>query len=535
MKTPSPAFSRAPSPTPDDPAGQGRPVVRSPKRIALLGFHLESNAFAPVSDAAAFHSLCYMSGDEILADVGRANPSLPAEIPAFCAAMDRSGVDWRPVPIVVTAAEPGGPCDHAFFGETLHDMRVRLTDALPVDGVYISNHGAMISTMSHDPDGLLYRMVRDVVGPGVPVIATIDLHANISQLMVVSVDVLISYRTNPHVDQEQRATEAADLMVEMFRGLRPESAFLRLPLTPATVTLLTAEGPYADLVAYGQRAKTPDIVNVSVVGGFVFGDSPKNGLAVIVTARQDLEAARRLAADIATKAWDMRHRFTRTLTSIDEAVAIAVANGKDESRPAVILGDVADNPGGGGGGNTTWLLSALYEAGAAGVFMGNLVDPAVAEAAHSHGEGATFEAVFNSIGETEFARRFAAPAAVEKLSAGACVGRRGIWAGRSISLGPSALLDIGGIKVVVASLRKQCADPVFFEMVGLDIAAARTVVVKSRGHFRAGFDEYFAPEQVYEVDAPGLTSPVLSRFAFKDLPRPVFPLDEDATWAGPPW
>ena len=128
-----------------------------------------------------------------------------------------------------------------------------------------------------------------------------------------------------------------------------------------------------------------------------------------------------------------------------------------------------------------------------------------------------------------------ATAAVEKLSAGACVGRRGIWAGRSISLGPSALLDIGGIKVVVASLRKQCADPVFFEMFGLDIAVARTVVVKSRGHFRAGFDEYFAPEQVYEVDAPGLTSPVLSRFTFKDLPRPVFPLDEDATWAGPPW
>ncbi len=535
MKTSNPASGRSTAPALDDPAGQGRPAVRSPKRIALLGFHLESNGFAPVSDAAAFHSLCYLSGDEILADVRLDNPSLPAEIPAFCAAMDRCGVDWHPVPIVVTGAEPGGPCDHSFFGETLRDMRVRLTDALPVDGVYISNHGGMTSTMSHDPDGLLYRMARDVVGPGVPVIATVDLHANISELMVASVDVLISYRTNPHVDQEQRAAEAAGVMVEMFRGLRPKSAFIRLPLTPASVTLLTAEGPYADLVAYGQRAKTPDIVNVSVVGGFVFSDSPKNGLAVIVTAREDVEVARRLAADIATRAWDMRHRFTRTLTPIDKAVAIAVANGNDETRPAVILGDVGDNPGGGGGGNTTWLLSALYGAGAKGVFIGNVIDPALAEAAHDHGEGETFEAVFNGTGETEFAKRFAAPAAVEKLSAGACVGRRGIWAGRSISLGPSALLAIGGIKVVVASLRKQCADPVFFEMFGLDIAAARTVVVKSRGHFRAGFDEYFAPEQVYEVDAPGLTSPVLSRFAFKNLPRPVFPLDEDAAWAGPRW
>jgi len=89
--------------------------------------------------------------------------------------------------------------------------------------------------------------------------------------------------------------------------------------------------------------------------------------------------------------------------------------------------------------------------------------------------------------------------------------------------------------VVVGSLRKQCADPVFFEMFGLDIARARTVVVKSRGHFRAGFDEYFPLDRVCEVDAPGLTSPVLSRFAFRNLPRPVFPLDADATWAGPPW
>ena len=105
-----------------------------------------------------------------------------------------------------------------------------------------------------------------------------------------------------------------------------------------------------------------------------------------------------------------------------------------------------------------------------------------------------------------------------------------------VNLGPSALLDLGGlIQVVVVSIRKQCADPVFFEMFGLDIARARTVVVKSRGHFRAGFDEFFGPDQVIEVDAPGLTSPVLSRFDFKNLPRPVFPLDQDADWTGPPW
>jgi microcystin degradation protein MlrC len=121
---------------------------------------------------------------------------------------------------------------------------------------------------------------------------------------------------------------------------------------------------------------------------------------------------------------------------------------------------------------------------------------------------------------------------VTALSDGTCVGTRGIWAGRALDVGPSAALDLGGVTVVVTTLRKQCADPVFFTMLGLDPAAARVVVVKSRGHFRAGFAPLFAPERILEVDAPGLTSPVLGRFKFQNLPRPVFPLDPQTTWSG---
>jgi microcystin degradation protein MlrC len=121
------------------------------------------------------------------------------------------------------------------------------------------------------------------------------------------------------------------------------------------------------------------------------------------------------------------------------------------------------------------------------------------------------------------------------LHDGKCIGRRGLWAGQSLDLGPTAALDLGGITVVVGSRRKQCADPVFFEMMGLDIGKAGTVVVKSRGHFRAGFDEFFKPEQVYEVDTGGLTSPNLDRIPFKGLPRPVFPLDPETQWREPDW
>jgi len=131
----------------------------------------------------------------------------------------------------------------------------------------------------------------------------------------------------------------------------------------------------------------------------------------------------------------------------------------------------------------------------------------------------------------KFTEGFSVPAKVLKTTDGKCIGRRGIWAGRALDLGPTAALQIGGVTVVCVSNRKQCADPVFFEMHGIDVAKARTVVVKSRGHFRGGFDQFFAPEQVIEVDTPGLTSPVLERLAFKGLPRPVFPLDAGAKWS----
>lgn len=505
------------------------------KRVALMGFLLESNSFAPVSTEDDFRTLCYLAGNEILDDIALENGCLPAEISAFHASMERSGEDWEPAPIVVAAAEPGGPIDQAFFERTKTEMEQRLRAALPLDGVYIAEHGAMTGTGSYDPDGDLFEMVRTVVGPDVPVLATLDLHANISEKMVDHTDVLISYMTNPHVDQKPRAEEAAALMREMWSGMRPRTAFIRLPLVAPTVTLLTAEGPYADLINYGQKTKSDKIANVSVVAGFVYGDTPMNGIAVLVAARDDLAAAQDLAEDIASRAWDMRARFKKTLTSLDEATRMMVANGKDASRPAQIFADVADNPGGGGRGNTVYVLKSLIEADAQGVVMGVFNDPALAQAAHDAGEGAVFEATFNKGNESQYSQSLQATVSVEKISNGETIGRRGIWAGRAISIGTSALLRIGGVQIVVGTFRKQGADPALFEQFGLNIAHARSVVVKSRGHFRAGFDEFFEPENIFEIDAPGLTSPVLTTFDFKGLPRPVYPLDENAQWEGPDW
>lgn len=501
----------------------------SQPRIALLGLFLEANEFAPVSTEADFRASCYLEGQEILDEAAKPAPAMPAEIPGFMKDMSAAG-EWTPVPILVTGVEPGGPADAAFVAATLAKMRAMLTAALPVDAVYLANHGAMTATDSTDPDGAFYAMAREVVGPGVPVVATVDLHANISGRMVESVDAIISYLTNPHVDQRERAAEAAQLIRRLLAGEKLTKTFIRMPIVAPSVRLLTAAGPYADLIAEGQAQKGAMGVDVvSVVGGFAWGDTPENGLAILTYAKS-ANAGRELANRIAAKAWAERERFKVSLTSLNDAIAAVKAREADASLPALCIADVADNPGGGGRGNTTDVLEALIAADAKGVLLGLFVDPAVAAQCHAAGAGATIDVVFNQANADDHGRAVPARLEVLGLSDGFIVGRRGIAAGRTSKLGPSACVRLGGITMIVASRRIQAADPAYFESFGLDIAAFRTVVLKSRGHFRAGFDEFFTPQQIVEVDALGLTNPMLERFPFKRLPRPVYPLDEETAW-----
>src|SRR4029077_4337994 len=284
------------------------------------------------------------------------------------------------------------------------------------------------------------------------------------------------------------------------------------------------------MIDLGQRRISPEIMNLSAMGGFAFADAPECGLSVVVTARHDKRVAEALAREIAELGWANRARFYPRLTSLDEAVAKALAVGRDPSLPALAFADVADNPGGGGRGNTVFLLRAFYEAGVEGALLGVFYDPDLAAEAHRRGVGARLEAQFNRSETTNFSEPYAAPATVAALTDGVCAGRRGIYSGLRLELGPCAALQVGGITVVVISHRVQCADPSLCEMMGLDIGRARSVVVKSRGHFRGGFDEFFGPEQIVEVDLPGLTSPMLSPCPCVSRPRPVIPLDENVEW-----
>ncbi len=500
-------------------------------RVALLGMILESNRFAKPAGRSDFDSLTWLEGEALMAEARGEAPSLATEFAAFVAAMDATG-PWQPVPCLLAASHPAGPVERMVFESVLDRNTALLRDAGRLDAVYICNHGAMVADHEDDPDGALIARVRRIVGPDTRIVVTLDLHANISPRMVSESDLIVGYRTNPHVDMRERGEEAAFSLRRILAGLaRPSSVMIKPPIAPASVTLLTAEHPYGTLIDMGQRLQAEArgaILNVSIFGNFIFADVADNSLSIVVTARDDHTVAEEVARRIAGAAWEMRDGFSRNLTSVEEAVRLARG---DEP---VIFSDAGDNPGGGGSGRTTELLAALYDAECDGVLYGSFADPELAAEAHERGVGATFTARFNRSRGTQawenWDTPFEAEAEVIALHDGEVIGQRGMTAGRRLHPGPCAALRMGGVTVVIISDRTQTADPVFFTMMGLDPGTARAVVVKSRGHFRAGFDLWFSPGQVYEIDTGGLTSPVLSRWPLSRVPRPSYPLDPDTIW-----
>ena len=504
-------------------------------RVGLLGFSIECNRFAPVATEADFRSRTWVEGAAMVEEARSAAPRMLAELPGFVADMDAAGA-WEPLPVMLAMAEPNGPVDHAVFTRMMAVWEAGLRGAAPLSGVYVVLHGAGLTTEDDDPEGTLLALVRGMVGPDVPVVASLDLHANVSEADTALLDGFVGYRTNPHMDMRERGAESAALLRRLMGGVRTHIASVRLPLVAPTVTMLTgadvAHRPYGELIDLGQRrmGEAPyagRVLNVSVMGGFAFADVAFAGMTAVVTAT-DAEAAEGLAHEIAVTGWGKREAFRAVLTPLDEAVrrALGTVAGGAKGGAALAFADVADNPGGGGRGNTLHILRAFVGAGVSDAVVGLIWDPALAADAQAAGVGGAFTAVFGRNADEVWS----VLARVLALHDAPVRGRRGIFAGNTIPLGAMALLDVHGVRVAVASRRVQCADPAFLEVLGVDLAAVRCLVVKSRGHFRGGFDEYFGPAQIVEVDVPGLTSPMLERFAWTRLPRPVAPLDEGVTW-----
>ena len=472
-------------------------------RIAVGGFHHETNTFALLKATFQDFELAggqpaLSRGDALFAAVDGVNLPITGGVDEL---RDR-GHDL--VPLSWCSAVPSAEVEQDAYERIVGDMLEMLERALPVDGIYLCLHGAMVAEHLEDGEGELLRRIRALVGNDIPISASLDLHTNITQEMVALSDVLDAYRTYPHVDMIETGRRAATHLDDLLSsGVRYHKAFCKaeflVPLNWGCTFVEPAQSLYAKLAALEAGAVADGVRTLSLAMGFPLADIAEVGPAVLAygTDRVATEAI----ADAMADALAVREaEFNGRLLAADEAVAEAIRQSARAKRP-IVLADTQDNPGGGGPSDTTGLLNALIRGEASGAILAILWDPEVAARAHDVGEGALMTASLGAKSGVAESSPVDGEFKVLKLGAGKFTGTGPMWRGARIDLGPMALLEIAGVRVIVGSVKMQAADQSIFRHFGIEPAEEAILVLKSSVHFRADFQPI--AEDIILVEAPG--------------------------------
>jgi microcystin degradation protein MlrC len=467
-------------------------------KIFIAGFQHETNTFAPsLADWAAFErGASYPALSRGAAMLERIAPSsLPAA--GFIAAAQVRG--WQLVPSVWVGATPSSFVTQDAFERISALLLADLQAAGTVDAVFLDLHGAAVAEHLEDPEGELLTRIRAVVGPRVPVVATLDFHANVTPAMLNQADALCVYRTYPHVDMPEtgrRAAEALDERLTRHPGPR-HTAWRRLPFLLPINTQCTLMSPAADVLADLARLEAKHGVALEMAFGFPATDIADCG-PVVFGHGTDPAATEAAVQALFDAVLARRAQFALDLLAPDDAVmqALSAAAGADGAPGPVVIADTQDNPGAGGDSNTTGLLHALLRAGAGRQFPGRvalalLFDPASASAACAAGVGAclplTLGAQVIGFDGQPTEPPVAVQATVMATSDGQVALHGPMSAGSTVALGLSARLDVDGVQVLVASGKCQPLDLDLLRYLGCEPAAMAVVVVKSSVHFRAAF------------------------------------------------
>ena len=478
----------------------------------------ETNTFSTLpTDLDAFRARTFYLGDE----VARNMRGTETEIAAFLDACERHG--WTPEVPIFACATPSGRVTREAF-DTVCD---RILDAEgPFDAVLLALHGAMVTVHAEDGEGELLARVREKVGPDAVIAVTLDLHANVSDRMAELTDILIAYRTYPHIDQYGIATQAADMVQRTLDGaIRPRSVAVRGDMLDAVDHgRTTAPGPMTEILASADRLLArPGVLSVSVCAGFPWADIHDAGPSAVIVGDGDDGGYREMAEELMLPAWDSRQRKSIQPIGLDQAMA-ALARAGGGNGP-IVLSDFADNPGGGGYGDATRLLGAMIKAGIEDAAFATIYDPEAAGICAERGPGADLQLRLGGKTDPQFNEPLEVTGRVKAVADGNLTIEGPMVAGTKFQMGPTVALTVGGIDIVITSGRFQVFDRAFFKHVGIDPAAKSVLAVKSAHHFRAAF----APlaREILLVDGGGLTSADLKGFPYENLRRPVFPLDHD--------
>lgn len=486
-------------------------------RIAIGGFFHESNTFCrPFTELADYERTRLYRGAEMIAPL----KGTDTEIGGFLTGAEELG--FEVVPTYYAWAWPAGPLTDDCFRTILDRIKAEIEAAGPVDGVLFQLHGAMVTQSEDDPDGTILAEVRSCLGPGVPLVATFDLHANLSPLMVSACDALIGYDTYPHVDLHDRGREAAGLIVRMLNGeVRPTMALSKPPLMPHIVRQRTADGPMAELIALAKEAEgQPGVLSVSVAAGFAYADVPRMGMGILVITDSDPELAAEVAETLSEEAWARRERFTETLP--EPAAAVRMALECDPAGGPVVLADVADNVGGGSPGDGTVLLAELLRQEAKGALV-LIADP---EAVHACLQAGVRETVTVAVGG-KVDRMHGEPVTVTGRVRALTDGvfrNRGPMRDRLVDdQGRTAVLDVDGLTLVLTERKLPMWNLQQLRSCGIEPTEQRIIVCKGAIAHRAAY----APiaQQLIEVETPGCCSGDVRRFDYQQIRRPLYPID----------
>jgi len=419
------------------------------------------------------------------------------------------------------SATPSGPIRNSDYWVFVDTITRGIREAGSVDGVLLALHGAMVAEDVPEAEGTLLREVRKEVGPKTPIIVTLDLHGLISELMVKNCDAIYGYDTNPHVDMYERGVEAAEAMVRAMKGeVKPVVAFKKLRMLPPTINQRTTEGPMVKLLEIAfKMERQPGVLNVCIFPAFPYADVERVGSAVVAVTDDDPALAQRLCDELGEKMWGRRREFLKPLTPIKEAVDEAI---KAPEGP-IILADVADNPGGGAPGDGTEILRELIRRGAKDVGIACIKDPEAVEKAIRAGVKGAVTMRIGAKTDSFHGKPIEVTGKIRTITDGRFIHKAGA-VGLPADVGRTAVIDVDGIEVILTEKSHAPNDPEIYRRNGIEPRDKKILVLKSRGHFRAAYEPF--SKKVIEVDAPGLTSPNLGWFSYRNIPRPIWPFDE---------
>jgi microcystin degradation protein MlrC len=485
-------------------------------RLLIAMMKHETNTFSPVpTDLTRFRDWGMHEGEDVIRAYRATRMPVAAYLELARAA------DAEVVTPIAAEAMPSGRVTRAAY----EYMADRIVDAAArCDGALLDLHGAMAAEHVDDGEGELLERVR-TKAPGLPIAVTCDLHCNLTERMVRNATALIGYKSYPHVDMYEVATQVGQIVLDAMRGrARPAMAWGNVPLLAQTLRQGTDDPPMRALIAAARAAeREPGIRAATVFGGFALADIRDAGTSAIVVADGDARLAARVRDRLLGQAWAAREEFVYRHEPLERAVARA----KMLTDGPVVLLDHADNCGSGGTQDVMAVIAEVLRQGLDGVIVGAVWDPGAVAQMQRAGIGARVTIELG--GKTDMpaiglkGRPLALTGTVRTLTDGEWVVRGPMYTGVKVQMGPTAVLDTGTMKIVVVSRHHEPWDQGVFTSVGLSPPHARYILLKSRIHYRAGF----APlaKATITLDGAGVTTSDNAILKYERVRRPIYPLD----------